>query len=140
MDIDITDLMLHKKPMLLVDKILQATDKSVVTSFEIKSDNIFLNKKNVLSRTAQIEIMAQSLAALNAFGSNKNNEPTKKGFLVMLKNINFFNDAKCDDIVECNVDIVDFLAQTYIAKCKLVKQQDKTTLCEGEIRIYTFEN
>lgn len=139
METDITKLMLHRPPMLLVDKVLEVINgKFARTLFEIKSDNIFLDKNNVLKRAAQIEIMAQALAAANAFDSKQNNKPTQKGFLVMLKNINFYNDAKCGDILECHINIVDFIAQTHIAQSKLFKQ-DGTLLSEGEIRIYCFD-
>ena len=136
--IDIKQLMLHRPPMLLVDKVLEIKGDFARTSFEIKPDNIFLNKNNVLERTAQIEIMAQALAASNAYNSKINNKPTQKGFLVMLKNINFYNDAKCGDILECHINIVDFIAQTHIAQGKLFNQEG-TLLCEGEIRIYCFD-
>ena len=136
--IDIKQLMLHRPPMLLVDKVLEIDGDFARTSFEIKPDNIFLNKNNVLERSAQIEMMAQALAASNAYNSKINNKPTQKGFLVMLKNINFYNDAKCGDILECNINIVDFIAQTHIAQGKLFNQEG-TLLCEGEIRIYCFD-
>ena len=74
MEIDITKLMLHRPPMLLVDKVLEVVNgKFARTLFEIKSDNIFLDKNNVLKRSAQIEIMAQALAAANAYDSKINN-------------------------------------------------------------------
>lgn len=136
--INITKLMLHRPPMLLVDKVHEIKGDFARTSFEIKPDNIFLNKNNVLERTAQIEIMAQALAASNAYNSKINNKPTQKGFLVMLKNITFFADAKCGDILECHINIVDFIAQTHIAQGKLFNQEG-TLLCEGEIRIYCFD-
>lgn len=136
--INITKLMLHRPPMLLVDKVLEVDGDFARTSFEIKPDNIFLDKNNVLKRSAQIEIMAQALAASNAFDSKQKNKPTQKGFLVMLKNITFFADAKCGDILECHINIVDFIAQTHIAQGKLFNQNG-TLLCEGEIRIYCFD-
>jgi predicted hotdog family 3-hydroxylacyl-ACP dehydratase len=139
MEIDITELMLHRQPMLLVDKVLEVVNgKFAKTLFKIKPDNIFLDKNNVLKRTAHIEIMAQALAAANAFNSKLNNKPAQKGFLVMLKNINFFADAKCNDILECHISIADVIVQTHIAQGKLFKQ-DGTLLCEGEIRIYCFD-
>ena len=137
-EMDITKLMLHRPPMLLVDKVLEIDGDFARTSFEIKPDNIFLDKNNVLARPAQIEIMAQALAASNAFNSKLKNKPTEKGFLVMLKNINFYADAKCGDILECHINIVDFIAQTHIAQGKLFNQNG-TLLCEGEIRIYCFD-
>ena len=128
----------RQPPMLLVDKVLEVDGDFAKTSFEIKPDNIFLDKNNVLKRSAQIEIMAQALAASNAFDSKQKNKPTQKGFLVMLKNITFFADAKCGDILECHINIVDFIAQTHIAQGKLFNQTG-TLLCEGEIRIYCFD-
>ena len=57
--------MLHKPPMLLVDKIIEENDKKATTSFAVKQDCIFLDENNILSKPALIEIAAQSFAAAN---------------------------------------------------------------------------
>ena len=131
--VNIQDIMLHEPPMLLVDEVLSYDKNLINTSFKIKEDNIFLTEKKTLLPSALAEIMAQSIAALNAITSK---EKAKKGFLVMLKNITFLQEAKLGDTLNCEAEIVDFVAQTYIAKCEIKNQTN--ILAEGEIRIFTF--
>ena len=131
--VKVKDIMLHEPPMLLVDEVLKYQTNSIKTSFTIKEDNIFLTEKKTLLPSALAEVMAQSIAALNAITSK---EKAKKGFLVMLKNITFSGEAKLGDILTCQATIVDFVAQTYIANCEIKNQTN--LLAKGEIRIFIF--
>ena len=71
---DLSKYMLHKPPMLLVDKILEENDKKATTSFAVKQDCIFLDENNILSRPALIEIAAQSFAAADIYQRIKNSK------------------------------------------------------------------
>ena len=129
--------MAHKPPMLLVDEIISSGGNCAETSFKIKPDNIFM-EAGCLRREALAEIMAQTLAAFNAFkAAGSGGQAGEKGFLVGLKNISFFGDAFAGDDLRCRVEIVDFLSQTYIARGAVYKGMHK--LAEGEIRIFVFD-
>jgi predicted hotdog family 3-hydroxylacyl-ACP dehydratase len=137
MTFDLKAAMAHKPPMLLIDEIKSSGGNWAETSFKINPDNIFL-EAGCLRREALAEIMAQTLAAFNAFNAAKYGGPSgRKGFLVGLKNITFSGDAfACDDL-RCRVEIVDFISQTYIARGAVYKDAQK--LAEGEIRIFVFD-
>jgi predicted hotdog family 3-hydroxylacyl-ACP dehydratase len=133
---DLKAVMAHKPPMLLVDDILEAGEDTAVTAFKIKGDNIFLKESGLLARTALIEIMAQSLAAMNAYKAYKNGKAEEKGFLVMLKDIAFYGDAFAGEDLICRVEVSDVISQTYIARCAIYKEE--TALARGELRIFSF--
>ncbi|MDR0646515.1 MAG: hypothetical protein LBG46_06140 [Elusimicrobiota bacterium] len=134
--LDLKAVMAHKPPMLLVDKINKAEKDFAVTAFKVKEDNIFLTEENILSREALIEIMAQSLAALNGYNAFAEGKKAEKGFLVYLKNINFYADARAGDELTCNVKVIDFVARTYIAQAEIFN--NAILLADGELRIFTF--
>jgi predicted hotdog family 3-hydroxylacyl-ACP dehydratase len=136
MNFDLKAVMAHKPPMLLVDKILKAEKGVAATAFKIKEDNIFLGDQGILSREALIEVMAQSLAALNGHNSFTEGKEIAKGFLVGLKNINFYADAYVGNELICNVKIIDFISQTYIAQAEVF--HNATLLANGELRIFAF--
>ncbi|MDR1124090.1 MAG: hypothetical protein LBL61_05825 [Elusimicrobiota bacterium] len=138
MSFDVKVVMAHKPPMLLVDEIISSGGNWAETSFKIKPDNIFLDETGLLQRPVLAEIMAQTLAAFNAFNAaNGNGQIGGKGFLVGLKSISFSGDAFAGDELRCRVEICDFLSQTYIARGAVYKGSQK--LAEGEIRIFVFD-
>ncbi|MDR0953131.1 MAG: hypothetical protein LBM71_02930 [Elusimicrobiota bacterium] len=139
MPFDLKTAMAHRAPMLMVDELLEVDKDTALTSFEVKADNIFLDgSSGLLERSALIEIMAQALAAKSAFKAYQDGLPTQKGFLVVLKNIDFLDDAKLGDTLKCQVKVADFISQTYIANCKITNNAGKT-LAAGELRIYSFD-
>ncbi|MDR0735069.1 MAG: hypothetical protein LBG16_05260 [Elusimicrobiota bacterium] len=137
MTFDLKAAMAHKPPMLLVDKISGSGENWAETSFKIKPDNIFLDEAGCLRREALAEVMAQTLAAFNAFKAAKGGHGGQKGFLVGLKDVSFFSDAFAGDDLRCRVEIVDFLSQTYIARGNVYRDAQK--LAAGEIRIFVFD-
>lgn len=137
MTFDVKTAMTHRPPMLLVDELLEADKDSALTAYEVKADNIFLGADGLLSRPALIEVMAQALAAKSAFKAHSEGKDGEKGFLVMLKNIEFLGDARVGDVLKCEVKVSDFISQTYIANCAV--RAGGVLLAEGELRIYCFE-
>ena len=135
MTFDLKAAMTHKPPMLLIDEVKEAGDNYVVTAFNVRPDNIFLDG-DVLAVEALAEIMAQSVAAFNAHKAWKNNVPPEKGFLVGLKNVIFSGEAAIGDSLSCRIDITDFISQTYIAACSVAKAGK--IIAAGEIRIYAW--
>jgi len=136
MSFDLRAAMAHTPPMLLVDEVTETGDNFAVTVFTVREDNIFL-ADGVLAREALAEIMAQSVAALNAHTAWKNNTPAGKGFLVGLKNIVFSGDARTGERLTCRVEIADFLAKTYIANAQIFGKDG--VIAGGEIRIYAWD-
>jgi predicted hotdog family 3-hydroxylacyl-ACP dehydratase len=128
--------MAHTPPMLLVDEVKGTGDNFAITAFTVLPENIFL-VGGVLAREALAEIMAQSIAALNAYTAWKNNTPAGKGFLVGLKNIVFSGDVYTGDVITCRAEITDFLAKTYIANAEIAGKDG--IIAKGEIRIYAWD-
>ena len=135
MNFDLLTMMEHKPPMLLVDEIQEAGDDYIVTAFSVRPDTLFLDG-GVLRTEALAEVMAQSVAALNAYKAWKNGKPSEKGFLVMLKKVVFSGEAAVGDTLRCRMEITDFLAQTYIANGQVCKEG--RVIADGEIRIYAW--
>ncbi|AKL98323.1 hypothetical protein [Endomicrobium proavitum] len=126
--------MFHKAPMLLVDKILEESESRGQTKFFIKPDNIFVDENNFFSRAAFIEIAAQSFAAIDLYQKNKKNKESAKGFLVSVRDFSFYNDAKANEEIFCNLERIDSIEQMHIIKVEVLK--DRTVLAGGELRIF----
>jgi len=61
-DIDIRTLLPQQPPMVMVDRLISADEKSATTSLRIREDNIFVSDGR-LNAYALIEVMAQTAAA-----------------------------------------------------------------------------
>ena len=61
-DIDIRTLLPQQPPMVMVDRLISADEKSATTSLLISEDNIFVSEGH-LNAYALIEVMAQTAAA-----------------------------------------------------------------------------
>jgi len=125
--------MSHKPPMLLVDEILEESASRGKTLFEVKDGNIFLDGL-IFAKSALIEIAAQSFAAVDRFQKAKKDLPFSNGFLVSIRNFEFFADAKKGDKIICDVEKVDELSQLHILKAELSVNGKK--IAAGELRIF----
>jgi predicted hotdog family 3-hydroxylacyl-ACP dehydratase len=127
--------MLHKKPMLFVDAILEENGKTAATSFKVKEDCIFLNENKILARGVFIEITAQSFAAVDAYQKQRDKGKKSKGFLVGIRDFKFYADAMAGDELVCLLEKTDEINQLNVCRSKILKN-GQTTLAEGELRIF----
>jgi 3-hydroxyacyl-[acyl-carrier-protein] dehydratase len=89
----------QKPPMVMVDRLLEVFDKTTVTAFLIREDNIFC-EKGVFREPGLIENMAQTAAA--GLGSKPGNSGKKApvGFIGGIRNL------KIDGFPEVGQEIV----------------------------------
>lgn len=78
----------HREPMLMVDFILELTPEKVVTSFEIKPDNIFVHN-NRFAESGLIEHSAQTCSSIlgQSFFRNPDHDTKVIGFITNIKKI-----------------------------------------------------
>lgn len=89
--IDISQFLPHRTPMLMADYILELTPEKVVTSFEIKADNIFV-RNGFFSESGLIEHSAQTSSSIlgQNFFANPNSDTKVIGFITNIKKIEIF--------------------------------------------------
>ena len=85
-DLNVSDLVPHSGAMLLVDRLVGATDTSLHASCTVRNDGLFnLSGDRVPAMTA-IEYMAQAVAAFAGVRSHGKGEPIKPGLLLGARN------------------------------------------------------
>lgn len=131
---DLSKYMLHKPPMLLVDKIIEENDKKATTSFAVKQDCIFLGENNILSRPALIEIAAQSFAAADIYQRIKSSKALVKGFLVSIRKFGFTGQARLGDEIICKAEEISEIAGLHIVSAQL--WVGGNCIAGGELRIF----
>ncbi|WP_292010139.1 ABC transporter permease [Chryseobacterium sp.] len=121
--INIHNFLPHREPMLMADYILELTKEKVITSFEIKHDNIFLNRGK-LAEAGLIENLAQTCSSIfgQSFFENQEADTKVIGFITNIKKIEIFSLPK--------------VGETIISKASLLSQYENicNIFCE------TFSN
>lgn len=100
-NINIQDYLPHRKPMLMVDKILEIDSKNVITLLEIRENIIFL-ENGFLTESGLTEHMAQTCSSIfgQVFFENKTPESKKLiGFITNIKKMEIFSLPKTGDTI-----------------------------------------
>jgi len=80
-DIPIEQLIPHRPPMILVDKLLAYSSKGACCELAILPNHVFLQPEGVPAHIG-MEFMAQTLAAMNGYQSRIEGRPPDVGFLL----------------------------------------------------------
>lgn len=130
-NIDISNFLPHRKPMLMVTSVLEIADDSVSTKFYIAEDCVFL-KDGKLSETGLIENAAQAASGVvgQTFFEKDDLEGTGNklvGYISAIKKVEIFQLPKTGD--------------TIITKAKLLSRFDtgEMTLCSLEAETFLAE-
>ncbi len=130
-NIDISNFLPHREPMLMVTSILEIDDSSVVTQFHILEECVFL-KYGQLSETGLIENAAQAASGIvgqTFFDKNDIEGKGNKlvGYISGIKRVEVFKLPKVGD--------------TIITKAKLISRFDMgdVTLCSLEAETFLDE-
>lgn len=80
-DGSISELVPHRGPMLLIDRLLEDDAEMIRVEAEVKPGQLFLTPEG-LPAWVGIELMAQTVAAWAGLRSREKNEPVQLGFLL----------------------------------------------------------
>lgn len=123
----------HRPPISMVSRILEVGDNSGICESLVNPDNIFLDDKGILSRSALIEVASQSAAAINSFMKDGRVLP---GMLVGAKSFRFFGNARSGDLMTICVKMIAEYEQWHIITISI--SVDGNLICEGELKICVF--
>ncbi|GEN68347.1 MULTISPECIES: ABC transporter permease [Chryseobacterium] len=105
--INIHNFLPHREPMLMADHILELTKEKVVTSFEIKEENIFVHN-NEFVEAGLIENLAQTCSSIlgQSFFENPEADTKVIGFITNIKKIEVFALPKVGDKIISRASLV----------------------------------
>lgn len=136
--LDISKFLPHRPPLLMVDKVLSIDDKHVSTSFQIKSDNVFVND-NLFSEVGLVECAAQTCSSIvgKSYFEDDDFEGTGTkliGFISTIKSVQLFACAKVGATIEACAKLVSrFDADDYTIctlNCKITDEEKELLSCE----------
>lgn len=105
--INIHNFLPHREPMLMADYILELTKEKVVTSFEIKEDNIFVHDGEFVE-AGLIENLAQTCSSIlgQSFFENPEADTKVIGFITNIKKIELFALPKTGDKIISKASLI----------------------------------
>ena len=128
--IEIEKLIPHRKPFIMVDKILHSSEEKSTTSFFISNENILSNNGH-FSEAGIIEHIAQSVAITRGYSQLNSGVNPKIGYIGSIKKLKIHFLPKTDTEVTTEIRILNqvlnftsvygktFQNGTIIAECEL---------------------
>lgn len=144
--IDIQHFLPHRKPMLMVDTILQISSEKVTTVFKIEEDNIFI-ENGFFAEVGLIENAAQTCSSIVARAFFEDSDIENKNNVNVLGFISAIRTLKIHALPKSGNEIMtkSFLISKYntelyttcLMDCKIFCGEE--LLLEGEINLFIQE-
>jgi 3-hydroxyacyl-[acyl-carrier-protein] dehydratase len=101
--IDAEQLVPHRRPVCMIDRLVEYRDESGVVEALIRSGNVLVGEDGALDCIAYMELIAQAYAAFKGYRDMLHGETVKKGFLVIVKHMECKGEAFLGDLLIINV-------------------------------------
>lgn len=90
----------HRLPMLIIHRLLERNEDTALAESMVPKEGIFLDSQTGLLPEYFIELIAQSVAAINGFDARKENRPPFTGYLVGIDNFSWIDRAFPGEILQ----------------------------------------
>lgn len=127
---DITTLLPHRCPMLLLDTLTNAQAGRIEACITVRAGNIFLRDDGTLENVALLEAMAQCLAAGNGLHT-----PGRIGYLAAVRRCQITGAARLGDELRATASITAQVDDIHVVESRLTRAGE--TLASAEFKVYT---
>ncbi len=124
----------HRRPMCLVDRLVEFDDNSGIVEAHIANDSLLVDRNGTLDRIVFIELIAQSYAAVRGYSDLLGGKNIKKGFLVAAKRIEIKGQAAAGDLLRIKVTTTSEVGDFNIADGVVMKGDE--VLAAGNITVW----
>jgi len=131
--VEVEKIIPQKLPMRVIDMLVRVAEKEADITVTIIRDMPFVSGDGLLDETAYIEMMAQSVAAVNSF-EQKCSYSSSKGFLLGAKKFEILGEAKVGDILK--ISVYKYMQFDGFCVVKGTISRDNHILARGEIKVW----
>jgi predicted hotdog family 3-hydroxylacyl-ACP dehydratase len=131
-DFNILDLIPQRPPMVMIDCLFYADERSARGRLTIHESNLFCDR-GFLRESGLIEFIAQTAAAYTGYKSKDSRQEIAVGYIGAIKNLVIYDLPKVNTVVESEIIIENEIVGYTIIKGRIF--QDKRSLAECEMRI-----
>ncbi len=101
--VDAAQLVPHKPPMLLIDRLLEVKERASLSEMTVREDMVFVGEDGKLDDAAYAEVLSQAIAAQEGFRKLGSRDPQQEGFLLGIKNLEILGSARIGDTLRISV-------------------------------------
>ena len=131
---NITDFIPQRKPIVMIDDLLEASDLHSVTSLQIRRENIFVEGEK-LAEPGLVENIAQTAAAQVGYQCSIKKIPVPLGYIAAVKNLTISKLPVVDSRITTSIRIVNQVMDVTLAEGIVVDEQGREC-CRCEMRIF----
>lgn len=110
----------HRRPMLLVDRLVQFGERGGMTETRLAGDSVFVDAKGRLETVVAVELIAQSYAAVKGYLDRLENVAVRRGFLVGIQNLEITGTISSGGIILTEINILGGFAGFSVARGTIV--------------------
>ena len=126
----------QKCPMVMVDGLIEQTETSTTSRFNLNPSNIFC-KNGYFTEAGLIENIAQTAALRSGYEAMLKNQKPLVGFIGSLKRINIHELPQDTDTLKTTITILNSLMNVLIIKGEVLCKG--SLMAEGEMNIFLQE-
>ena len=129
----------HRPPMVLVERILDITEKTGLAQAQVPADHLFLRQDGTLSPEVYCELVAQGFGVCESWRRvQKGLTIDGGGFLASLRDVQFFAPAHAGDTLTIRTEKTEECFDTHIVFGEVFCKDKK--LAQATIYIYMWKN
>ncbi|MCK9417883.1 MAG: radical SAM protein [Nitrospirae bacterium] len=132
--VDASQLVPHKQPMLLIDRLLEIQERASLSEMIVRADMIFVGKDGKLDDASYPEIISQAIAAQEGFRKLGSRSPQQEGFLLGIKNLAITGSACVGDTLRISVFKVARYGDFGIIQGEV--RNGDTLIASGEVKVW----
>ncbi|PLY02790.1 MAG: 3-hydroxyacyl-ACP dehydratase [Desulfuromonas sp.] len=128
------ELIPHRLPMRLVDRLVDIDDKNGTIEADIRADCPLVDASGVLDDIALTELIAQAYAMIKGYNDLLDAAPVRQGFLVGIKKLTRQASANSGDTLRIAIRTIAEFDDLAIARGEIWRADE--CLAEGEIKVW----
>jgi predicted hotdog family 3-hydroxylacyl-ACP dehydratase len=131
-DFDILELIPQRPPMQMVDKLLQADERSAIASLTVKDSNLFC-ENGKFREPGLIEFIAQTAAAFTGYRNKLHSGKVNEGYIGAVKNLIVTTLPPVDSEIQCKITVENEIVGFTIITGKVMHEGNVVAECEMRI-------
>lgn len=132
--LDAQELIPHRPPMRLVERLLEVDGKNGIVEARIASAALLTAADGMLEDLALVEIMAQSYATLKGYIDRRDQLPLRQGFLVGIKKMVCHASVQADDLLQVHIRTIAELDAFAVAEGEI--RRGNEVIAEGDVKVW----
>ncbi|MFO7814063.1 MAG: hypothetical protein R6V21_13945 [Pelovirga sp.] len=132
--LDAQELIPHRPPMRLVERLLEVDGKNGIVEARIASAALLTAADGMLEDLALVEIMAQSYATLKGYIDRRDQLPVRQGFLVGIKKMVCHASVQADDLLLVHIRTIAELDDFAVAEGEV--RRGNEVIAEGDVKVW----